>query len=152
VLAVILLIPADHQERLPRARGDNLLLDSQIVGAAKRPGDVVLFVPISYRPVEDEFPSYWAGVRDIALAQAPVPSNTLYGTDVSPAELLKRFAHVTRVWVYTSPQESTYLTSARATPVDRLEGLLTSRMKLVRSWTGGDKTVSLYETRASAGH
>ena len=47
-------------------------------------------------------------------------SDTLYGTDVSPAELLKRFTHVTRVWVYTQPHAA-YLDSARATPVDKEE-------------------------------
>jgi hypothetical protein len=112
-----------------------------------RPSDIVFFIPISYRPIEVEYPAQWRNVRDIAEAESPVASNTLYGTDVSPAELLKRFTDVTRVWVYSAPSDSAYLNSARATPVDKQEALLVSRMRLVRQWRDGDKMLSLYEVR-----
>ena len=61
------------------------------------------------------FPGPWQKLRDIALADSAVSSETLYGTDVSPAELLKRFTHVTRVWVVSSSEvpEATYLGSPR---------------------------------------
>ena len=74
-------------------------------------------------------------------------SDTLYGTDVSPAELLKRFTHITRVWVYTQPASAAYMHSARATPVDKEEMSLVARMKLVRQWVDGDKMLMLYQTR-----
>lgn len=144
-LLVGMLLPAGAKMRLPGSRPDNLQGDSQIVAANARPGDVVFFIPISYRPIEIEFPADWRDVRDIAEAVSPVASDTLYGIDVSPAELLKRFTHVTRVWVYSSPQEASYLSSARATPVDLLEARLVSRMKLVRRWHDGDKMLSLYQ-------
>jgi hypothetical protein len=99
------------------------------------------------RPIEDEFPAQWRKVRDIALAVSPVVSDTLYGTDVSAAELLQRFTHVTRVWVYSAPSNASYLASSRATPVDKEEGLLVSRMQLVRQWRDGDKMLSLYQAR-----
>jgi hypothetical protein len=85
--------------------------------------------------------------RDIALAESPVASDTLYGTQVSAAELLNRFTHVTRVWVYSAPSNAAYLDSSRATPVDLEEGPLVSRMQLVRQWRDGDKLLSLYQAR-----
>lgn len=147
MLLVIALIPADAKVSLPSSRPDNLAGDSQIVAANAKPGDVVFFIPMSYRPIEVEYPAQWRGVRDIALAQSPVASDTLYGTDVSPAELLKRFTHVTRVWVYTQPAYAAYMDSARATAVDKEEMSLVARMKLVRRWVDGDKMLMLYQTR-----
>ena len=147
MLLVIALIPADAKVSLPSSRPDNLAGDSQIVAANAKPGDIVFFIPMSYRPVEVEYPAQWRGVRDLAQAQSPVASDTLYGTDVSPAELLKRFTHVTRVWVYTQPANAAYMASSRATPVDKEEMSLVARMKLVRRWVDGDKTLLLYQTR-----
>lgn len=147
VLLVIALIPADAKVSLPSSRPDNLAGDSQIVAANAKPGDIVFFIPMSYRPIEVEYPAQWRGVRDIALAQSPVASDTLYGTDVSPAELLKRFTHVTRVWVYTQPAYAAYMDSARATAVDKEEMSLVARIKLVRQWVDGDKMLMLYQTR-----
>jgi mannosyltransferase len=147
VLLVVAHIPADAKVSLPSSRADNLAGDSQIVAANAMPGDIVFFIPMSYRPIEVEYPAQWRGVRDIALAQSPVASDTLYGTDVSPAELLKRFTHITRVWVYTQPAYTAYMASARATPVDREEMSLVAHMKLVRRWVDGDKMLMLYQAR-----
>jgi mannosyltransferase len=150
VLALLVapLITAGATMRLPSSRPDNLGLDSQIVADNARPGDIVFFIPISYRPVSVEFPAQWRNVRDIAEARSPVASDTLYGTDVSPAELLKRFTNVTRVWVYSAPADGGYLNSARATPVDKEEARLVSRMRLIRQWRDGDKMLTLYQVRA----
>jgi mannosyltransferase len=147
VLLVIALIPADAKVSLPSSRPDNLAGDSQIVAANAKPGDIVFFIPMSYRPIEVEYPAQWRGVRDITQAQSPVASDTLYGTNVSPAELLKRFTDVTRVWVYTQPAYAAYMDTARATPVDKEEMSLVARMKLVRRWVDGDKMLMLYQTR-----
>ena len=147
VLFVIALKPADGKVSLPSSRADNLGLDSQIVADHAKPGDIVFFIPMSYRPITAEYPAQWRGIRDIALGQSPVASDTLYGIDVSPAELLKRFTHVTRVWVYTEPANAAYMASGRATPVDKEEMSLVARMKLVRRWVEGDKMLLLYQTR-----
>ena len=64
-----------------------------------------------------------------------------------PAELLTRFTHVTRVWIYTQPANAAYMASARATPVDKEEMSLVAGMKLVRRWADGDKMLLLYEAR-----
>jgi len=144
---VIALLPLGAKVRLPSSRPDNLAADSQIVAANARPGDIVFFIPISYRPIAVEYPAQWRNIRDIAQAQSPVASNTLYGYDVTPAELVKRFTHVTRVWVYSAPNVSSYLLSPRATPVDREEAFLVSRMRVVRRWLDGDKMLTLYQVR-----
>jgi len=102
---------------------------------------------MSYRPITAEYPAQWRGIRDIALGQSPVASDTLYGIDVSRAELLQRFTHVTRVWVYTEPGNAAYMASVRATPVDKEEMALVGRMKLVHRWVNGDKVLLLYQTR-----
>jgi mannosyltransferase len=146
-LVVAMLLPAGARQRLPSSRADNLAGDSRIVGALARPGDAVFFIPITYRPIIAAYPDDWRDVRDIALAKSPVASDTLYGFDVSPAELRKRFSRVSRVWVFTSPGESAYLSSPRATPVDKLQASLVARMRLVRSWRDGDKMLYLYEAR-----
>ena len=147
ILLVIALIPADARVSLPSSRPDNLAGDSQIVAANAKPGDIVFFIPMSYRPIAVEYPAQWRGIRDIALGQSPVSSDTLYGIDVSPAELLKRFTDVTRVWVYSAPNVASYLDSARATPVDKEETSLIARMKVVRRWIDGDKMLTLYQAR-----
>jgi mannosyltransferase len=147
VLLVVMLLPPGAKVRLPNSRPDNLAADSQIVAANAKPGDIVFFIPMSYRPVSVAFPAQWSKLRDIALAESPAASNTLYGIDVSAAELLKRFTNVTRVWVYSAPANSSYLSSARATPVDREEAWLVSRMELVRQWRDGDKMLTLYQVR-----
>jgi mannosyltransferase len=147
VLLVVMLIPAGAKVRLPDSRPDNLAAESQIVAANAKPGDIAFFIPISYRPVSAEFPAQWWKVRDIALAESAVASDTLYGIDVSPGELLRRFTNVARAWVYSSPGESSYLRSARATPVDRAEAWLVSRMERVRQWRDGDKLLTLYQVR-----
>jgi len=147
VLFAIALKPMDATVSLPSSRADNLGLDSRIVADNARPGDIVFFIPMSYRPITAEYPAQWRGIRDIALGQSPVASDTLYGIDVSPAELLQRFTHVTRVWVYTEPGNAAYMASARSTPVDKEEMALVGRMKLVHRWVDGDKVLLLYKTR-----
>ncbi len=144
---VVMVITAGAKVRLPNSRPDNLAAESQIVAANAKPGDIVFFIPISYRPVSAEFPVQWQKLRDIALAESAVASDTLYGIDVSPAELLKRFTNVARVWVYSAPSDGSYLRSARATPVDREETWLVSRTDRVRQWRDGDKLLTLYQAR-----
>jgi len=78
-----------------------------------------------------------------------VGSNTLYGTDVSPAGLLRRYTNVTRVWVVSSSEvpEAAYLASAQATPLDREEFALAGAMRKVHRWRDGDTELTLYAAR-----
>ena len=145
----VALQPADAVVRQPSYRPDDLEYEAQIIAANDKPGDIVVFIPINDRIVSMPFPGPWRKLRDIALADSPVSSDTLYGTDVSPAELLKRFTHVTRVWVVSSSNipEATYLASAKATPLDKEEFALVGGMRQIHRWRDGDTELTLYATR-----
>jgi mannosyltransferase len=145
----VALQPADAVVRQPGYRPDDLEYEAQIIAANYKPGDIVFFIPINDRIVSMPFPGPWRKLRDIALADSPASSDTLYGTDVGPAELLKRFTHVTRVWVVSSSEvpEATYLASAQATPLDKQEFGLIGAMRQTRRWRDGDTELTLYTAR-----
>jgi mannosyltransferase len=149
VALAVALQPADAVVRQPSYRPDDLEHEAQIVAANYQPGDIVLFIPVNDRIVSMPFPGPWQQLRDIALADSPVSSDTLYGTDVSPAELLHRYTHVTRVWVVSSSEvpEAAYLASAQATPLDREEFALVGAMRQLHRWRDGDTELTLYATR-----
>ena len=145
----VALQPADAVVRAPGYRPDDLEHEAQIIAANDKPGDIVFFIPLNDRIVSMPFPGPWQKLRDIALADSAVSSDTLYGTDVSPAELLKRFTHVTRVWVVSSSEvpEATYLASAQATPLDKEEFALVGAMRKIHRWRDGDTELTLYGAR-----
>jgi mannosyltransferase len=149
VALIVALQPAAAVVRQPGYRPDNLERESAIVAANARPGDIVFYIPVNDRIVSMPFPGPWRELRDIALAVAPVASNTLYGTDVSPAVLLSRFSHVTRVWLVSSADVplATYLASPQATALDREEARLIGEMRLVHRWRDSDTELTLYATR-----
>jgi mannosyltransferase len=146
----VALQPADAVVRQPSYRPDDLEHEAQIIAANAKPGDIVFFIPVNDRIVSMPFPAPWQKLRDIALAESPVSSDTLYGTDVSPAELLQRFTHVTRVWVVSSSEvpEASYLVSAQATSLDREEFGLVGAMRQVHRWRDGDTELTLYAVAA----
>ena len=125
---------------------DNLELEARIIAANARPGDIVFYLPINDRIVSMPFPGPWRTLRDIALARSPVASDTLYGTDVSPAELLRRYTHVTRVWLVTSSEVSDEHW-AEATPLDKEEARLIGVMRKIRTWRDSDTELTLYSAR-----
>jgi mannosyltransferase len=149
VALAVALQPADAVVRQPSYRPDNLENEAQIIAANYKPGDIVFFIPLNDRIVSMPFPGPWQKLRDIALADSPASSDTLYGTDVSPAELLQRFTQVTRVWVVSSSEvpKATYLASAQATPLDKEEFALAGAMRKVHRWRDGDTELTLYAAR-----
>jgi mannosyltransferase len=146
---IVALQPADALVRQPGYRPDSLEHESAIIAANAKPGDIVFFIPVNDRIVSMPFPGPWRELRDIALGVTPVASSTLYGTDVTPAVLLTRFTHVTRVWVVSSSEVPlpAYLASPQATPLDREEARLISAMRQVHRWRDGDTELTLYATR-----
>jgi mannosyltransferase len=149
VALVVALVPADATVRASSYQPDNLEQETGIIAANARPGDIVFFIPVNDRIVSMPFPGPWRKLRDIALETSPVKSDTLYGTDVSPAELLRRFTHVTRVWVISSSEvpESAYLASAAPTALDREEFRLVGPMRRIHRWRDGDTDLTLYAAR-----
>jgi len=143
---VVALQPADAAVRQPGYSPDNLESEAQIIAKYARPGDIVFYIPPNDRIVSMPFPGPWRKLRDIALDRSPVSSDTLYGTDVTPAELFKRYTHVSRVWVVTSSTVD-YMNSARATPLDREEASLVKATHKRRTWRDGDTQLTLYAAR-----
>jgi mannosyltransferase len=134
------------------SRPDNLLGESGIIARNARPGDIIFYLPLNERIVSTPYPGPFRELRDIALALSPVASNTLYGTDVSAAELEKRFVRVTRVWVVAS-SEVDYLKTSGITPDDAEEGRMLSGMRAVHQWRDGDTMLVLYtKVRRPHGH
>ena len=149
IALVVALQPADALVRQPGYRPDSLEHESALIAANAKPGDIVFFIPVNDRIVSMPFPGPWRELRDIALGVTPVASDTLYGTDVTPAVLLSRFTHVTRVWVVSSSEVPlpAYLSSAQATSLDREEARLVGAMRRVHRWRDGDTELSLYAAR-----
>ena len=145
----VALQPADAVVRQPSFRPDDLEYEAGLIAINYKPGDIVFFIPINDRIVSMPFPGPWQKLRDIALADSAVSSDTLYGTDVGPAELLKRFTHVTRVWVVSSSEvpEATYLGGAQATPLDKEEFALVGAMRQIHRWRDADTELTLYAAR-----
>jgi mannosyltransferase len=149
VALVVALLPADAVVRLPGYQPDNLEREAGIIAANARPGDIAFFIPVNDRIVSMPFPSSWRKLRDIALETSPVASDTLYGTDVGPATLLRRFTHVTRVWVISSANdpEAAYLATTEPTALDREEYRLVDAMRRIHRWRDGDTELTLYAAR-----
>jgi hypothetical protein len=150
VALAVALQPADAAVRQSSYRPDDLEYEAQIIAANYKHGDIVFFIPINERIVSMPFPGPWRELRDIALADSPVSSDTLYGTDVSPAELLKRLTNVKRIWVVSSSEvpDATYLASAQATPLDKEELALVGAMRRIQRWRDGDTELTLYRSRS----
>ncbi len=143
--AALLLLAGqgDALVRQPGARGDDLELATQVIADNARPGDIVLYAPISYRVVAMPFPGPWRTLRDIALRRSPARSDTLYGTDVAPARLRSRFTHVTRVWLITPPA-ATCAALAGHSPLYAAEVRLVAGFRLIHRWRDHDVIITLY--------
>jgi mannosyltransferase len=145
VLALLaLLVAPDKQIRLNYARPDNLAAASKIVATHAKPGDIIFYIPISGRVVALAYPGAFRNLRDIGLAQSPLASATIYGTDVSPAVLKSRFINVTRVWTISGTGDYEY--SGQATPTDKEQVKLISGMHEIDHWWDGDTVLRLYAT------
>jgi mannosyltransferase len=143
VALAALLISPQHAIRQSSARPDNLRLASQIVAANERPGDVVFYLPVNMHVLGTGYPAPFLKLRDIALAESPIASATLTGTEVStPAELASRFTDVSRVWVVTGGSGDKFPTPGN--PVDKEKLALLSGWHIVHRWMAGEVMLTLY--------
>jgi mannosyltransferase len=142
-----LLVGPQGAIRQTAARPDNLRLASAIVAAHEQPGDVVFYIPLDAHVLGTGYPAPFERLRDIALAQSPIASGTLTGTEItSPALLKSRFTDVRRVWVVTGA--STYQFPVPSTPVDREKMALIAGagMHILHRWLAGEVMLTLYGT------
>ena len=131
--------------RQTAARPDNLRLASAIVAANEQPGDVVFYVPLNMHVLGTGYPAPFLRLRDIALAESPIASATLTGTEItSPALLKSRFTDVRRVWVVTG--DSSYKFPAPSTPVDKekMALLAGAGLHILHRWQAGEVMLTLY--------
>ncbi|MFF2845427.1 glycosyltransferase family 39 protein [Streptomyces sp. NPDC058001] len=94
-------VPLLRADRLATERPDDPAAVAAMATGALRAGDAVLYMPSIGRRTELVYPEGFLGTRDVALRSAAAASGTLYGREVGPAELRRRLAPLTRVWVLT---------------------------------------------------
>jgi mannosyltransferase len=146
ILALIATLLAGPQRtvRLTSARPDNLRGVSALVAANERAGDVVFYLPSEARVVSMAYPAPFGKLRDLALKQSPVESDSLTGTQVSAPVLARRFAAlpaVHRVWVV---QWASQPSLGSGTAIGREELALVGSMRLIHRWTVSSVVLSLY--------
>jgi mannosyltransferase len=73
------------------------------VATGARPGDAVLFLPVSRRVVALAYPDAFQGVDDVALARTAQESATLWGVEVPADQVAHALHRRQRVWVVTGP-------------------------------------------------
>jgi len=145
-LAVMLVGP-QGAIRQTAARPDDLRLASAIVAAREQPGDVVFYIPLDSRVLGTGYPAPFERLRDIALAEPPIASGTLTGTEItSPALLKSRFTDVRRVWVVTGAANDKF--PVPNTPVDeeKMALIAAAGMHIVHRWMAGEVMLTLYGT------
>jgi mannosyltransferase len=96
-------LPLLRADRTAAHRPDDLAAVSAVVGREVRPGDPVLFLPSLERRSALSYPAGFRGVRDVALDVPAAADGTLYGREVGPAELRRRLAGLTYVWMVSEP-------------------------------------------------
>jgi mannosyltransferase len=142
-----LLVGPQGAIRQTAGRPDNLRLASAIVAANEQPGDVVFYIPLDSHVLGTGYPAPFERLRDIALAESPIASGTLTGTEItSPALLKSRFTDVRRVWVVTGA--SNYKFPVPGNPVDREKMALIAGagMHILHRWLAGEVMLTLYGT------
>ena len=141
-LAVMLIGP-QGAIRQTAARPDDLRLASAVVAVNEQPGDVVFYIPVNMHVLGTGYPAPFLRLLDIALAQSPIASATLTGTEItSPAQLKSRFTDVRRVWVVTG--NSNYKFPVPSTPVDKEKMALLAGMDIIHRWQAGEVMLTLY--------
>ncbi|WP_344454360.1 hypothetical protein, partial [Actinocorallia aurantiaca] len=91
--------PLHLDQRRQDARVDDLRALSGIVAEHKRPGDVVLFTDVRFRPALTVYPSVYEGLDDVMRRTSPVAAGDLKGTEISRARYAEALAGTDRVWL-----------------------------------------------------
>jgi mannosyltransferase len=145
VLVAVLLIAPQRAVRLPSSRADNLRFNAAVIAAHARPTDIVCYVPWNQRSLGMGYPGPFRQLREIALAETPVKSDTMLGTEVSLATWHHRLRNVSRVWLITSASQHTL--NGVTDPVQRAELALIHTMRLIGRWHANEDVLSLYSVK-----
>ncbi|MFE2296086.1 hypothetical protein [Streptomyces sp. NPDC059452] len=94
--AALALLPVGHHLRTPESRSDDVTAVAEAVREMSAPGDGLVFVP-ARRAWALATPTQYAHLDDLALAASPAASGTLFGTEVTPAEIRARILAARRI-------------------------------------------------------
>ncbi|MFG2095333.1 hypothetical protein [Streptomyces sp. NPDC048612] len=97
------LLPVDVHLRSPDSRVDDVTAVAHAVRELAEPGDGLLFMPSRRRIWRATLPRDFRGLHDLALAESPSASHTLYGTERSGDEICDRMLAARRIVVAGDP-------------------------------------------------
>ncbi|MEV0260240.1 hypothetical protein AB0I49_02685 [Streptomyces sp. NPDC050617] len=125
VVACAALAPTALDLRTPASRSDDMTALAAVLRETVRPDDGLVYLSVKRRVWELAEPGPAPGV-DLARARGPLPSHSLYGTEVGPDELRARMLARHRIVAVASPPGVTVEDSAMArvkrdTLADRFE-------------------------------
>ncbi|MGP3987320.1 glycosyltransferase family 39 protein [Streptomyces sp. 3N207] len=104
VVAVLAgLLPAWLQVRRPEVHMDDTNATAAAVARMTRTGDGVLFTPWRRREGSLSHPQEYRGLRDLAQAESPRRSGTLWGVELPAERIRTRVRAVDRVLVLSDP-------------------------------------------------
>ncbi len=126
------------------SRPDYLRKVSKIVARHAHTGDAVLYITDHSRIVSEGYPGPFHKLRDLALAESPVASATLNGTEVAATVLRSRFASVSRVWVISDNGPAL---PAVQDAVDAEKLALVHTMRLIGRWHTRNDLLLLFARR-----
>jgi mannosyltransferase len=143
-IAFVGLLPVQISMRSESSRVDDVLLAAHDVAGAREPGDAVLFIPAARRDTALVSPSAFTATRDVALAQDPSASGTLYGRERPPREIADAMLAVDRIIVVSDDH-----VSAPTTDRDRakLQVLADQFVRCTES-RGHGRKVTVYQRRS----
>jgi mannosyltransferase len=99
IVVAVLGLSSQVAFRTPGGHGDDIRQADQIIAATSRPGDVVYYTNPNAESFGAAYPQGLGHLVNIQLAQRPIPSATLGGTNVPLATLKQRLARVSRLYV-----------------------------------------------------
>ncbi|SEC23597.1 mannosyltransferase [Streptomyces sp. 2224.1] len=97
------LLPVNVHLRSPDSRVDDVTAIAHAVHEVAEPGDGLLFMPSRRRIWRATLPDDFRGLRDLAQAESPLASHTLYGTERSGEAIHDRMLAVRRIVVAGDP-------------------------------------------------
>jgi mannosyltransferase len=103
VLALLALLPIELRLRTEQSRVDDVLTAAATVGRLRDTADGVLYIPAARRDTALVSPHDFTGLRDLALAQAPVESGTLKGIEAGPHDIERAMLRARRIVLVTDP-------------------------------------------------
>ncbi|MFC8342441.1 glycosyltransferase family 39 protein [Streptomyces sp. NPDC057280] len=143
-IAFVGLLPVQISIRGSGSRVDDVLFTAHDVAAAREPGDAVLYIPAARRDTALVSPNAFTDTNDVALAQDPYVSGTLYGRERSPREIADAMLTADRIILVSDVHAS-----APTTDRDRTKRhVLADQFVRCTESTGHGRKVTVYQHRS----